>query len=174
MSRYASRGEITITRCVVKILNTTGFIHFLLKSKKMEELLELRKSIKSGNYIKALEIVDELEAMSKEDKLEKIYSYTIILLLHLIKQAAEKRTTKSWEVSIKNSTERINRVNKRRKSGGYYAKKEDLEEILDDAFIPALRNASLEAFEGNCSEQEILEMIDLDVIKSKALEMLYY
>ena len=89
----------------------------------MEELLELRKSIKSGNYTKALEIVDELEAMSKEDKLDKIYGYTIILLLHLIKQDAEKRTTQSWEVSIKNSVERINRINKRWKSGGYYAQK---------------------------------------------------
>ncbi len=138
----------------------------------MEELLELRKSIKSGNYKKALEIVDELEAMSKEDKLEKIYSYTIILLLHLIKKEAEKRTTKSWEVSIKNSIERINRINKRRKSGGYYAQKEDLKEIIDAAALPALRNASLEAFEGECSEQEILEMIDLDLIKNKALEML--
>ena len=138
----------------------------------MEELLELRKSIKSGNYTKALEIVDELEAMSKEDKLEKIYSYTIILLLHLIKKEAEKRTTKSWEVSIKNSIERINRINKRRKSGGYYAQREDLQEIIDAAALPALRNASLEAFEGECSEQEILEMIDLDLIKNKALEML--
>ncbi len=138
----------------------------------MEELLELRKSIKSGNYTKALEIVDELEAMSKEDKLEKIYSYTIILLLHLIKKEAEKRTTKSWEVSIKNSIERINRINKRRKSGGYYPQKEDLKEIIDAAALPALRNASLEAFEGECSEQEILEMIDLDLIKNKALEML--
>ncbi len=138
----------------------------------MEELLELRKSIKSGNYKKALEIVDELEAMSKEDKLEKIYSYTIILLLHLIKQEAEKRTSKSWEVSIKNSIERINRINKRRKSGGYYAQREDLQEIIDAAALPALRNASLEAFEGECSEQEILEMIDLDLIKNKTLETL--
>ena len=138
----------------------------------MEEFLELRQSIKSGNYTKALEIVDEIDAISKEDKLDKIYSYTIILLLHLIKQEAEKRTTKSWEVSIKNSIERINRTNKRRKSGGYYAKREDLKEIIDDAALPALRNASLEAFEGECSEQEILEMIDLDLIKNKALEML--
>ena len=138
----------------------------------MEELLELRKSIKSGNHKKALEIVDELEAMSKEDKLEKIYSYTIILLLHLIKKEAEKRTTKSWEVSIKNSIERINRINKRRKSGGYYAQREDLQEIIDAAALPALRNASLEAFEGECSEQEILEMIDLDLIKNKTLETL--
>ena len=140
----------------------------------MEELLELRKSITSGDYAKALEIVDELEAMSKEDKLDKIYSYAIILLLHLIKQEAEQRTTKSWDVSIKNSVERINRTNKRRKTDGYYAKKSELQEIIDDAVNPALRNASLEAFEGDRSEEELLAIIDLDLIKSKALEMLDY
>lgn len=140
----------------------------------MEELLALRKSITSGDYIRALEIVDELEAMSREDKLEKIYSYAIILLLHLIKQEAEKRTTKSWDVSIKNSVERINRTNKRRKSGGCYAKKIELQEIIDDAVYPALRNASLEAFEGSCSEDELLELIDLDLIKNKAIEILEY
>lgn len=138
----------------------------------MEELLELRKSITSGNYIKALEIVDELEAMSKEDKLEKIYSYAIILLLHLIKQEAEKKTTKSWEVSIKNSVERINRINKRRKSGGYYAKKEELQEVIDDAFAPALRYASLEVFNGNFSEKELLEKIDVNLVKNQAIAML--
>lgn len=140
----------------------------------MEELLELRKSITSGNYVKALEIVDELEAMSKEDKLDKIYSYAIILLLHLIKQEAEQRTTKSWDVSIKNSVERINRTNKRRKSGGYYANKSELQEIIEDAVNPALRNASLEVFEGSYSEEELLAIIDLDLIKTKALEMLDY
>ena len=138
----------------------------------MEELLELRKSITSGDYAKALEIVDELEAMSKEDKLEKIYSYAIILLLYLIKQAAEQRTTKSWNVSIANSVERINRINKRRKSGGYYAKKENLIEIINDAMIPALRNASLEAFEGSLSEAEIKEKINTEQIKTQALAML--
>ena len=91
----------------------------------MEELIELRQSITSGDYVKALELVDELEAMSKEDKLDRIYSYAIILLLHLIKQSAEQRTTKSWDVSIENSADRINRINKRRKSGGYYARKSE-------------------------------------------------
>jgi hypothetical protein len=138
----------------------------------MEELLELRQSINSGDYAKALSIVDEMEAMSKEDKVEKIYSYLIILLLHLIKQEAEQRTTKSWDVSLKNSQSRINRINKRRKSGGYYLPKEELQEIIDDAIFPALRNASLEAFEGNLSEQEILNKINLDSIKLKALKML--
>ncbi|MEL7074327.1 MAG: hypothetical protein AAGM46_00170 [Cyanobacteria bacterium J06582_2] len=99
-------------------------------------------------------------------------SYAIILLLHLIKQSAEQRTTKSWDVSIANSVKRINRTNKRRKSCGYYAKGEKLQEIIDDAAIPALRNASLEAFEGSKTEAEILELIDIKTIKKMALEMI--
>lgn len=39
----------------------------------MEELITLRKYIEEKDYIKALELVEELEEMSKEDKLNKIY-----------------------------------------------------------------------------------------------------
>ena len=138
----------------------------------MEELFALRQSISSGDYAKALSIVDGMEAMSQEDKLEKMYSYAVILLLHLIKQEAEARTTKSRTVSIKNYREKINRINKRRKSSGYYAQKEELVEIIDDAFAPALRTASLEAFEGSLNEQEISEQINVEAIKGRALEML--
>ena len=74
----------------------------------MDELIELRERIENQDYQAALEIVDELEEMSKEDKLNKIHSYLVILMLHLIKQAAENRTTKSWDRSILNSTSRIN------------------------------------------------------------------
>ena len=50
----------------------------------MEEVLELKRYIEAQNYDKALEIVAELEEMSREDKLNKIYSYAVILLIHLI------------------------------------------------------------------------------------------
>ena len=138
----------------------------------MEELIQLRESITAGNYIRALQIVDELEEMSVEDKLNKIYSYMVILLMHLIKQQAEKKTTRSWKNSILNSVEQINRVNKRRKSGGYYAQAEALQEIVDEAFPRALRDAALEAFGGVYEEEELLKMIDIAEIKKEALRLL--
>lgn len=138
----------------------------------MEELLMLRQYITDQKYDQALEIVNELEEMSKEDKINKIYSYAIILLLHLIKQKAEQRSTRSWEFSIYNSTKEICRVNKRRNSGGYYANEDDLKEILNDAFETAIRKASLEAFEGEFSPQELIEKIDAELIKIQALELI--
>ncbi len=138
----------------------------------MEELVQLRESIIAGNYSQALQIIDELEEMSVEDKLNKIYSYTVMLLLHLIKQQAEKKTTRSWQNSILNSVEQINRVNKRRKSGGYYATAETLQEIIDEAFPSALRNAALEAFGGAYQEEELLKMIDILEIKQSAINLI--
>ncbi|MFK0730405.1 MAG: DUF29 family protein [Gloeotrichia echinulata GP01] len=139
----------------------------------MEELLLLRELIAKQEYEQALEIVNELEEMSREDKLNKIYSYAVILLLHLIKQDAEKRSTRSWEFSIYNSTKEINKVNRRKKSGGFYANEEELKEILTDAFDTAIKKAALEAFEGIYTDNELKQRIDEDEIKGKALSLIY-
>ena len=139
----------------------------------MEELITLRKYIEERDYIKALELVGELEEMSKEEKLNKIYSYAVILLVHLIKQQAEQRTTRSWDVSIDNSVREIKRTNKRRKSGGYYATKEELIETIDEAFEAAIKRASLEAFEGRHDGDELAQMIDIAKVKQAALNLIY-
>ena len=138
----------------------------------MEELLLLRKYIEEQSYEKALELIGDLEEMSKEDKLNKIYSYAVILLLHLIKQEAEQRSTRSWDFSIYNAAKEIRRVNKRRKSGGYYVNEEELREILADAFDTAIKRAALEAFEGQYTEDELGLKIEPDRIKKKALELI--
>ncbi|CCQ63343.1 hypothetical protein CWATWH0401_1708 [Crocosphaera watsonii WH 0401] len=69
----------------------------------MEELFILKELLLSGNVTDALVLVEELTEMSKDDKLNKIFSFGKILLLHLIKQAAEKRKTRSWDLSIANA-----------------------------------------------------------------------
>ena len=51
----------------------------------MEELLMLKELLHEGKVSEALDLVEELEEMSKSDKLNKIFSYGIILILHLIK-----------------------------------------------------------------------------------------
>ena len=136
----------------------------------MNELQELREKIEKQDYQGALAIVDELEEMSVEDKLNKIYSYMVILLVHLIKREAEARTTSSWDRSIYNSIDNINRTNKRRKSGGYYANFEVLKEIIEEAYPRALREASFEAFEGTLSQIELEKKVDSDSLKIKAFE----
>ena len=110
--------------------------------------------------------------MSKEDKINKIYSYCVVLLVHLIKQQAEKRTTHSWDVSIRNSIDAMNRINKRRKAGGFYLNKKDLEEILTEAYGRALDNAALEAFGGIYDGLILSNMVEQELILKKALDLI--
>ena len=126
----------------------------------MEELITLKQLLHQGKVTEALELVEELEEMSKSDKVNKIFSYGIILLLHLIKQAAENRTTKSWETSIFNAVKQIQRTNQRYKTQGTYLTKEELVETFQDAYESALRRAALEAFEGRYEAEELGEMVE--------------
>lgn len=138
----------------------------------MEELITIKEFLLAGKIPEALALVEELEEMSKSDKINKIFSYGIILLLHLIKKAAEKRTTKSWEVSIRNAVTQIQRVNRRHKAKGTYLSDEELLETLQDAFESALDKASLEAFEGVYDAQEIAAMIDQAQIIDQAFKLI--
>ena len=138
----------------------------------MEELVELRELVQKQEYENALLLIDELEEMSKEDKLSKIYSYIVVLLVHLIKQTAEQRTTRSWDFSIYNSIKNIKRINERKRCRGVYANEEQLVEIIEDAFDIALRKSSLEAFGGIYTGDQLLEKINASEIKHQALNLI--
>ena len=138
----------------------------------MEELVELRELVQKQEYENALLLIDELEEMSKEDKLSKIYSYIVVLLVHLIKQIAEQRTTRSWDFSIYNSLKSIKRINERKRSRGVYANEEQLVEIIEDAFDIALRKSSLEAFGGIYTGDQLLKKINASEIKHQALNLI--
>ena len=126
----------------------------------MEELVELKQLLLGGKVEAALILVEEMTEMSKDDKLNKIFSFAKILLLHLIKQQAEKRSTRSWDLSIKNAVKEIQRTNQRHKAKGTYCDANELRETLDDAYEIALDAAAGEAFEGRYESTALEKMID--------------
>ena len=134
--------------------------------------MELKELLHRGKVAEALVLVEELEEMSKSDKLNKIFSYGIILLLHLIKKVAENRTTKSWETSIFNSVKQIQRTNKRHKAKGTYLTEEEVVETLEDAYESGLKSAALEAFEGIYDVEEIAKMVNRDDIMKMAIGLI--
>lgn len=66
-----------------------------------EELDQLRHYLETGQIEAAFGLLDELDEMSRDDKIHKIQGYLQVLLVHLSKQAAENHTTPSWERSIR-------------------------------------------------------------------------
>ncbi|MBD2615975.1 DUF29 family protein [Nostoc punctiforme FACHB-252] len=145
----------------------------------MEELLELRQLLEQGKIHEALMLVDELEEMSLSDKINKIDSDGVILLIHLIKQKTEKRSTRSWDVSIENTVREINKINKRRKSSGVYLNSAELMDILQKGYQVALKRAALEAFvraafrrKGRYEAEELATMVDGQETLAEALKLI--
>ncbi|OQX22476.1 MAG: hypothetical protein BWK80_30435 [Desulfobacteraceae bacterium IS3] len=128
--------------------------------------------IEQQQYAEALDLIAEMEEMSKEDKINKIYSIAAILLLHLIRQQAEKRTARSWELSIRNSVRQIARINRRRKDGGVYLDTDGLQMIIDEAYQPALERAALESFEGRYDDRESGQLVEQNSIRQKAISLI--
>jgi len=138
----------------------------------MEELFELKRLLINGDTQSAIAIVEELEEMGKKGIIKIIRSYAIILLIHLIKQQVENRTTRSWDVSIRNSVREIQRENKRRKAGGYYLTRDELIETLEEAYLNAIDQASLEVEEGRYEPEELTQKVNKENILNHALALI--
>lgn len=134
----------------------------------MEELYTLKELLLKGDVQGAIAIVEELEEMSRDDKINAIASFAVILLLHLIKQQTENRTTRSWEVSIRNSVLEIQKKNKRRKAGGVYLQPEELRLALEEAYPVAINKASLEV-EGRYEPDELEQIVNKENILNQAM-----
>jgi Domain of unknown function DUF29 len=126
----------------------------------MEELWELRRYLEASDVAGALALLDEMEAMAKDDKIDRMASYIQVLLVHLIKQAVEQRTTKSWQASIRNVLYHICRTNKRRKASGWYLTEAELGEIIEEVYDAALNWAAQEACEGLYTAEQLATMHD--------------
>ena len=112
----------------------------------MEEILQLKDCLLRQEYESAFAIVEELEAMGRQDKINNLESFLVILLIHLIKIQVEQRVTRSWRNSISNSLLAIQKRNKLGKKSHYIKVNEWNEHILDCQFEAIL--AAAEAFKG--------------------------
>ncbi|WP_026787864.1 DUF29 family protein [Planktothrix rubescens] len=138
----------------------------------MEEILTLKELLLKGDIPGSLAVVEELEEMGRKDIVKTIRSYAIVLLIHLIKRQVEKRTTRSWDVSIQNAIFEIRDENKRPRSQSYYLSPEELEEVLEVAYKQAINKASLEVSEGIYEAKELEKLANKEEILNQAMELI--
>lgn len=137
----------------------------------MEELLELKELLLHGEVDRALILVEDLEEMGKKGVARNIRAYAMILLLHLIKQEIERRSTKSWETSIRNSVREIKDLNARPKGRGVYLNDEELNEAIAGAMEGAIDRAAIECCEGIYEGRQIKQLVDQDKLIAQAIKL---
>ncbi|HEY9808677.1 MAG TPA: DUF29 family protein [Halomicronema sp.] len=125
-----------------------------------QELRDLKNSILEGRYADALEIVEELEAMSRKDYIIKIESFLVRFLVHLIKNQIEGRLTNSWAASISDSVVRIKKYNVKDNKNSHYIKQEEWEPFLMNNWREAIKVASIEVGGGVYKPAQLLGMVD--------------
>ena len=125
-----------------------------------QELTDLKNSILEGRYADALEIVEELEAMSRKDYIIKIESFLVRLLVHLIKNQIEGRLTNSWAASISDSVVRIKKYNVKDNKNSHYIKQEEWQPFLMNNWREAIIAASIEVGGGVYKPRQLLAMVD--------------
>ena len=95
-----------------------------------------------------------------------------VLLIHLIKQAAEHRTPPSWDRTIRHALFWIPRINRRRKAGGWYLPADDLQEALADVYEHALDSPAAEALDGAHTAASLGALVDRESVLAQAYEMI--
>ena len=125
-----------------------------------QELMELRQSILEGRYDDALEIVDDLEDMSKQGTLRKIEAFLVRLVIHLIKNQLEQRLTNSWIASISDSVIQIAKLNIKDNQKSYYIKSDEWGEYLVESVEMAIRPASAEIFSGTLKPSQVSQRLN--------------
>ena len=136
----------------------------------MEEILELKDCLLNREYDRAFAIVEDLEAMGRQDKINNLESFLTILLVHLIKIQVEKRVTRSWKNSIINSILAIQKRNKLGKKS-HYIKPNDWGENISNCQNGAVLNAARETFEG-IDYQELKKLVNFDKLTSSSVSLL--
>ncbi len=136
----------------------------------MEEIIELKQSIISHDWEKSLAIIEELEEMGRQDKINNLQSFLVILLIHLIKVQVEKRVTTSWRNSIINSLLEIQKRNHLGKKS-HYIKQNDWEDSFQQSLPIALIKASQEVF-GGIDLDELISLIDQQMLRDKTFKLL--
>ena len=141
-----------------------------------QELKDLREFILDGRYEAALGLIDELEEMSKKAILQNIASFLMRMVMHLIKNQLEARLTNSWAASIRDSTLKIQDLNRKGKKKAYYLKLDEWDDGLEAAFEDAIFAASVEVGNGKYNPFQLREMVDKDALIETArifIEMTY-
>ena len=136
----------------------------------MEEIIELKQSIISQDWEKSLAIIEELEAMGRQYKINNLQSLLVILLINLIKIQVEQRVTKSWRNSIINSLLEIQKRNHLCEKS-HYIKQNNWTESFDEALPRDLIKASQEIFNG-IDLDDLIDSLDREMLKEKSFELI--
>lgn len=134
----------------------------------MEELVQLREHIQQQRYREALDLLDDMDDMSKKSILDAIQTFLERMLMHVIKNDIEQRMTNSWAASIRDSLLQIRKRNLKGNQVSWYLERDNWNARLDEAYEVAIADASVEVLDGLYTPFELYERAHRDAVLERA------
>jgi hypothetical protein len=138
----------------------------------MQELDDLREHITAGRTEAALDLIQELDDMSRKTVLLNIESYLARALMHLIKMDVEKKLTSSWRASIEESLVRIYKLNRMNNRTAHYIRMHEWELYCEEAFDEAVLAAKAEVHEGKYGVTELETLVNKERLMKIMMDIL--
>jgi Domain of unknown function DUF29. len=132
----------------------------------IQELADLKASLLEGRYQDALTLIEQLDGMSRQAKIDAIESQLVRMLIHLVKNQLEQRLTNSWAASIRGALVEIKRLNLQDNRTSTYIKQNEWQSLIEDALESAISDASVEVFQGDYTPFQLSEMVDREAVIS--------
>ncbi|BAZ46636.1 hypothetical protein NIES4102_36720 [Chondrocystis sp. NIES-4102] len=139
---------------------------------RKEEILELKDYLLNHQYEQAMTIVEELEEMGRQERINTLESFLVILLIDLIKIQVEQRITRSWRSSILNNLREIQKRNKLGKKS-QYIKLNQWSDHFKATYPDAIFKAADQVF-GGVEIKELKSLVNLNTLQSTALQLLEF
>ena len=139
----------------------------------MEELDQLKEHIRKGELDLALELIEDMDEMSRSGNIRIIRKQTVRLMSHLIKRSFEQRMTTSWRASIADAARQVDDVNQSRETSKSILSNNQLHELMEDSFEDAIYDSLVEIDGGRRKVSEILDSVDENSIISDAMTAVY-
>lgn len=130
----------------------------------IQELEDLKTSILEGRYQDALTLVEQLDGMSRQAKIDAIESQLVRLLIHLVKNQLEQRLTNSWAASIRGALVEIKKLNLQDNRTSTYIHQQEWQSLIEDALESAISDASVEVLNGDYTPFQISEMVNREAV----------
>ena len=141
----------------------------------MEEILELKDYFVNQQYEHAFAIVEKLEVMGRQNKINNLESLLVILLIHLIKIQVENRITRSWKNSLSSSLLAIQKHNRLKHKDHYYIEPHQWNQYISACQCEAILGASREVLEGMdyLDLEKLVDPEQLTIIAGELLALTY-
>lgn len=137
----------------------------------MKEILDLKQELLKGNFSEALRLTTELETMARQDKINALENFLVLLISRLIVMQVVDDVYQSYINDIRNS---LIEIQQRNRLGDSFYIKVDLWQSHYENVVPYAILVAVETTEliDDTNVEQLKEKVDYEVLRNDTFKLI--